>query len=735
MGGDYTVTVDGVTYLLPGIPGTSDHSQTQAWIYDFATGTYESVGHLPKAFDPSIRRASEDYEFAWISDPASIFADYLEESVRSTAAASGIRIGVVCESEFDPQGPPTCAEAVVETHPDAVIISTWSWHWMKSEVAMEIFDNARIPVVFPNVWHPNAILFSTNDYTAGAIAGVRAGLYASGTWGCEDVHALLQKPIDLEGEFVVNLGFVDGVEAVCGDLPVSHIAASDPWGTLDETDAWLTANPGAGHVLAFTDNSRAVSMSHAMENAGRSGLATGHGLGVGFPGRLFEGSPEETRYLGSVVEFPEIYGVYAVAALIDILDGRAVPREIHMDRRWIDRHNVGEHYDPVGRPIHNLGPALAGRTPEPAGGPSDAPDDPFTLTVNGTEYAMPGPAGGILGALPPDAVFPWTYNFDTATFEAGDSPAATFDPSTRTATRDYEIAWVSGWADLEFSQYVRDSIERTAAASGVHVGAICDSRFDPEKALACAETVAQSDPDAVIFSNWRSEAAESSMEVFDEAGIPVVTIDLWHPNAIFFGADNYVSGAIAGINSGLYALEAWNCEDARVLLARNPAAGEVPNLRTSGFADGVQTVCGADLPVSRIDVDGSPRGAFEATVNWLEDNPHVEHVLATSLDDVVAVPMSRAMEQAGRSGVAAGHGAQPNSIERLNEGPPEATRYLGSVAYFPELYGVYAVAALIDILEGRAVPQEIHMDHVWINRDNVEQYYNNSGFPIHNLGP
>ena len=348
---------------------------------------------------------------------------------------------------------------------------------------------------------------------------------------------------------------------------------------------------------------------------------------------------------------------------------------------------------------------------------------------------MPGPAGGILGALPPDEVFPWTYNFDTSAFEAGGSPAAPFDPSIRSASQDYEIAWVSGWAALEFSQYIEESIKSTAAASGVHVGAICDSEFDPEKALACAETVAETDPDAVVFGNWRSEAADSSMAVFDAAGIPVVTIDVWHPNAIFFGANNYVSGALAGVNTGLYALETWNCEGVEVLLAQNLSAGEAPDLRTSGFADGVQAVCGGDVPVSRIDVDGSPENGLQSTTDWLTANPGAEHVLATSLDDVVAVPMSRAMEQAGRSGVAAGHGAEPNGIERLHEGPASETRYLGSVAYFPELYGVYAVAALIDILDGRSVPQEIHIDHVWVNRDNVDQYYDNTGFPIHDLGP
>ena len=389
---------------------------------------------------------------------------------------------------------------------------------------------------------------------------------------------------------------------------------------------------------------------------------------------------------------------------------------------------------PPAEPAAPAEPADASPAP-PAGGPSDAPGGPFTLTVNGAGYAMPGPAGGILGALPADEVFPWTYNFDTGTFEAGDTAAASFDPSIRQASQDWKIAWVSGDASLEFSGYIEDSIVSTAAASGVRVGAICDSEYDPEKALACAETVAESQPDAVVFGNWRIEAAESAMEVFDDARIPVITIDVTHPNAIFFGANNYVSGAVAGVNTGIYALETWNCEGVHMLLAQNLTAGEAPDLRTSGFADGVQAVCGGDVPVSRISVDGSPENGHVSTTDWLTANPGAEHVLATSLDDVVAVPMSRAMEQAGRSGVAAGHGSEPNGVERMYEGSPEETRYIGSVAYFPELYGVYAVAALIDVLEGRSVPGEIHIDHVWVNRDNVDEYYDTEGQPTHTLGP
>ena len=373
-------------------------------------------------------------------------------------------------------------------------------------------------------------------------------------------------------------------------------------------------------------------------------------------------------------------------------------------------------------------------TPQPSPGPLES-GGPFTLMVNGTAYALPGPAERVLGALSPDAVFPWTYDSSTGAFEAGDSPAAPFDPSIRAASQDYEIAWVSGLAESEWFQSLENSILGTAAASGVHVGVTCDSEFDPRKAVACAETVSRSDPDAVIFANWRSEAAEPSMEIFDDAGIPAITIDVWHPNAVLVGANNYMSGALAGLHTGLYALETWNCEGVHVLLAQTPVDSRRVDLPTSGFTDGVEAVCGDDVPVSRFDADVGWEEGIQATSDWLISNPGAEHVLATSLADLLAVSMSVAMEDAGRSGVAAGFTASQVSVGRIHEGPPEQTRYLGSVAHFPDLYGAYAVAALIDILDGRSVPQEIHIDPVWVNGQNVEEYYDTEGRPIQNREP
>ena len=359
----------------------------------------------------------------------------------------------------------------------------------------------------------------------------------------------------------------------------------------------------------------------------------------------------------------------------------------------------------------------------------------FALEVDGTDYSLAGPPGGILGALPPDEVFLWKYNFDTGVFEQdGDEPAPPFDPSPRTASEDFQIGWSNPLAAIEFSTLLENSTIRTAEDAGASIVGNCDINFDPVKALECTETVLQLNPDAVVFPNWLESAAEASMALYDEARVPVVNMDVFHPNAIFFGADNFTSGAISGINVGLYAQETWDCEDVWILLGENLASGAAPDLRLQGFQQGVQAIC--DVPddqVVRIPVDGSGEQGLQTTSDWLTGNPDAIHPVAASLDDVVTVPMSRALEQAGRDGVASGQGGELNAIERIYEGPTEQTKFLGTTAYFPEFYGDFAVAALIDILEGKSVPQEIHISHVYLDRDNIADFYGEDGVLIGDL--
>ena len=67
-----------------------------------------------------------------------------------------------------------------------------------------------------------------------------------------------------------------------------------------------------------------------------------------------------------------------------------------------------------------------------------------------------------------------------------------------------------------------------------------------------------------------------------------------------------------------------------------------------------------------------------------------------------------------------GQNADPTGQEEMVK---ENSRYLGATAYFPENYGSKLIPAMIDILECRPVPPSVFVDHVFIGKDNLCDYY------------
>ena len=222
-----------------------------------------------------------------------------------------------------------------------------------------------------------------------------------------------------------------------------------------------------------------------------------------------------------------------------------------------------------------------------AASPSASPESPDA------DAFTPQRASGIPGALLPSELKLWQYDSSVGQYvEVPGDASATYVPNLdRTAPEPYTIGYVEGWAANTASALIHKGIYDLAAKMGVEV-VTCDAQFEPDKAVTCAETITQQQPDFVINANWRSEAATAMSKIFDAAKIPTNNADVMHPNAVFFGADNYISGVTAGAAAGDYAKTAGKCADVTLLLGGNPGEGEAANLRLSGFSDGVQRSAG-----------------------------------------------------------------------------------------------------------------------------------------------
>lgn len=342
------------------------------------------------------------------------------------------------------------------------------------------------------------------------------------------------------------------------------------------------------------------------------------------------------------------------------------------------------------------------------------------------EAFSPRPQGGIKGALLPSERSLWTYDAATGQFVVVEGDAsAPYVPNLRKPSKPLTFAFAEGWAAIPFSVSINKGVYRIADELGISI-IYCDQEFKPEKAVTCAEQLSQQKPDFAIVSNWQSGAAEAIMKIYDAARIPVVNIDVWHPNGIFLGADNYLSGQIGGKAAGEYAKSLGKCGEVTVFNGINPGEGDAAAQRMAGFTDGVQEVCGA-LPAERIAEEifdaGTTEQALTKMTDWLTAHPGDGFVLGTSIDDARSAGIAKALAQNARDGAAVGLGCDEIGVAETKAGDPATTRFLGCVAYFPEKYPDYAMSIGLDVVEGKPVPNEIHSEHVFLDKDSIASVY------------
>ena len=333
--------------------------------------------------------------------------------------------------------------------------------------------------------------------------------------------------------------------------------------------------------------------------------------------------------------------------------------------------------------------------------------------------------GGIPGALLPEELKLWKYDFATAKYTPTEGDAQSYVVNLVKPDKTFTLAHMDGWATNPFAIPITKGIAKLAKDLGLKL-IYCDAEFKPEKAISCAEILASQKPDFVIAGNWQGGAAAAIMAIFDKAKIPAASIDVSHPNAIFFGASNYASGIVGGKAAGEYAKATWDCKDVWVFMGENLEEGEAADLRLVGFADGVQEVCGA-LPADRIQrmrlAAGTADQAITVTTDWLTAHPEAKHILSGTIDDERANGMAKAFVATKRDGMVVGQGCDSVGIAVVKMAPASENRFLGCAAYYPEKYGDYLVSIALDVMAGKAVPQEIHMEHTFLDHDTIGTVY------------
>ncbi len=290
--------------------------------------------------------------------------------------------------------------------------------------------------------------------------------------------------------------------------------------------------------------------------------------------------------------------------------------------------------------------------------------------------------------------------------------------------RPFRLGYAAQGTDYQFSKEISTGLQRAAAAEGMEL--IClDNRYNAKIAQRNADVFVREKVDLVIEFQTDEHVAPIVAAKYREANIPLIALEIPHPGATYFGANNYEAGMIGGRYLGRWAKQQWQSNVDEIILITLERAGSLPRMRLTGMLVGMRDACAAleNVPVTYIDGDGKMADSFEAMRRHLRTTKS-KRMIVGAINDPSALGALRAMQEAGRTSSCAimGQNASPEGRVELRQ---TGTRLIGSVAYFPEKYGPEIVTVALDLLHRRPVPPAVFVKHQLVTPENVNHVYPN----------
>ena len=266
-------------------------------------------------------------------------------------------------------------------------------------------------------------------------------------------------------------------------------------------------------------------------------------------------------------------------------------------------------------------------------------------------------------------------------------------------------------AEMPFSEAVAQSVIAASAASGVEL-IMLDNRYDPEVAVRNAEEFVAKRVDLVLEFQVEEAVAPRVAHVFKKAEIPLVAIDVPHPNATYFGVDNFEVGFEAASILGQFAQRKWKGKVDRVVGVGFGEAGTFVQNRISGAFDGIKERFKELTPDRFVQIEG--RGMRDASQKAMREllrkcKPG-EHTLVAAATDTSALGVLDAVREAGQEQNFAivGQDCIPEVLEEMRKG---SSAIVGSISHEPETYGPRLIQLGISILRGYTVPPYNYVHH------------------------
>lgn len=296
-------------------------------------------------------------------------------------------------------------------------------------------------------------------------------------------------------------------------------------------------------------------------------------------------------------------------------------------------------------------------------------------------------------------------------------------------TRKYKIGYAAQGTNYQFGQQVIDSLKQEADRLETVELLVLDNRYNPKIAQKNTDLFVKERCDLVIEFQTDENVAPIISAKYHNAKIPLIALEIPHPGATYFGANNYEAGLVGGRELGRWAKQHWSGQVDEIVMLELQRAGMVPRARLTGMLVGMREVLPPleECPVAYLDGDGQFETSWKVMRKHLRETA-AKHTLIGAINDTSALGALRAYQEAGRVEDCAimGQNASPEGRDELRQ----SSRFIGSVAYFPEKYGSGLLKLALDILSFKATPPAVFVKHQLVTAKNVDQIYPNDRLTV-----
>src|SRR2546430_504176 len=119
---------------------------------------------------------------------------------------------------------------------------------------------------------------------------------------------------------------------------------------------------------------------------------------------------------------------------------------------------------------------------------------------------------------------------------------------------------------------------------------VSETKLSRTVAFRNAEIFVRENVDLVIEFQTNQQSASIVASKLIEAEIPIIAIEIPHPGADYYGANNYRAGLLAGHALAQAAIHHWKGQVDEVMLLELAMAGRLPSSRLTGVLAGLRGV-------------------------------------------------------------------------------------------------------------------------------------------------